>query len=99
MTAETARAGGQPATAHADDPDVRVEGVRLRFAGVSALDAVSFAVRPGTVHALIGPNAAAKSCCFNVICGVYRPPAGRVRLGGSVLTGTRPHRLPRLGIG
>jgi branched-chain amino acid transport system ATP-binding protein len=99
MKADTARADAESLTERADIPELRVEGVSLRFAGVTALDDVSFTVRPGTVHALIGPNGAGKSSCFNVICGVYRPTAGRVRLGDTVLTGLRPHRLARLGVG
>jgi branched-chain amino acid transport system ATP-binding protein len=99
MTADTARAGAEPLTDRADVPELRVEGVSLRFAGVSALDDVSFTVHPGTVHALIGPNGAGKSSCFNVISGVYRPTAGRVVLGDTVLTGMAPHRLARLGVG
>jgi branched-chain amino acid transport system ATP-binding protein len=99
MKADTARADTESLTDRADVPELRVEGVTLRFAGVTALDDVSFTVRPGTVHALIGPNGAGKSSCFNVICGVYRPTAGGVRLGDTVLTGMRPHRLARLGVG
>lgn len=83
----------------AEVPTLRVEAVSLRFGGIRALDDVSFTVAPGTVHALIGPNGAGKSSCFNVVCSVYRPTSGRVVLGDDVLTGTRPHRLPRLGIG
>ncbi len=82
-----------------DVPELRVEGVSLRFGGITALDEVSFAVRPGTIHALIGPNGAGKSSCFNVVCGVYRPTAGRVVLGHTVLTGQAPHKLARLGLG
>ena len=58
-----------------DVPELRVEGVSLRFGGIKALDDVSFAVRPGTIRALIGPNGAGKSSCFNVVCSVYRPTA------------------------
>jgi branched-chain amino acid transport system ATP-binding protein len=82
--------------------DVRtlaVDDVTLRFGGITALADVSFAVRPGTVHALIGPNGAGKSSCFNVISGLYRPTSGRVRLGDTDLTGTAPHRLAALGVG
>jgi branched-chain amino acid transport system ATP-binding protein len=82
-----------------DVPELRVEGVSLRFGGIKALDEVSFAVRPGTIHALIGPNGAGKSSCFNVVCGLYRPTAGRVVLGHTVLTGQAPHKLARLGLG
>ncbi len=79
--------------------DLVVDGVTLRFGGITALDGVSFTVAPGTVHALIGPNGAGKSSCFNVISGLYRPTEGRVRLGDQVLTDLRPHRLAALGVG
>ncbi|MHA6624199.1 ABC transporter ATP-binding protein [Pseudonocardia sichuanensis] len=99
MSTDTARGEAGQATGRADVPELRVEGLTLRFAGITALDDVSFAVRPGTIHALIGPNGAGKSSCFNVICGVYRPTSGRVVLGDTVLTGLAPHRLARLGVG
>jgi branched-chain amino acid transport system ATP-binding protein len=76
-----------------------VEGLALSFGGVKALDGVSFAVAPGSIHALIGPNGAGKSTCFNVICGVYRPDAGRVRLHGEDVTSLRPHQLAGRGLG
>jgi branched-chain amino acid transport system ATP-binding protein len=76
-----------------------VEDVTLRFGGITALDDVSFTVEPGTVHALIGPNGAGKSSCFNVISGLYQPTEGSVRLGDTVLTALRPHKLAALGIG
>lgn len=80
-------------------PELDVDEVTVRFAGVTALDHVSFRVEPGTIHAVIGPNGAGKSTCFNVICGVYRPEEGAVRLGGRELSGLRPHRIAALGIG
>lgn len=76
-----------------------VEGLTLRFGGVTALDDVGFAVAPATVHALIGPNGAGKSTCFNVISGVYRADSGTVRLNGRDVTGLRPHKLAALGLG
>jgi branched-chain amino acid transport system ATP-binding protein len=76
-----------------------VEDVSLRFGGIRALDEVSFTVAPGSLHALIGPNGAGKSSCFNVISGLYRADEGRVRLGGTDLTGLAPHRLAGLGVG
>ena len=76
-----------------------VEDVSLRFGGIRALDEVSFTVAPGSLHALIGPNGAGKSSCFNVISGLYRADAGRVRLGGTDLTGLAPHKLAGLGVG
>jgi branched-chain amino acid transport system ATP-binding protein len=78
---------------------LEVDNLTVRFAGLTALDAVSFTVEPGTVHALIGPNGAGKSTCFNVLTGVYHATAGTVRLGDTVLTGRHPHEITRLGVG
>ncbi|MFF3324021.1 ABC transporter ATP-binding protein [Streptomyces sp. NPDC002889] len=75
-----------------------VDGVTVRFAGVKALDDVSFEVRPGHIHAVIGPNGAGKSTLFNVLSAVYRPVSGSVRFHGTELTRLRPHRLAALGV-
>jgi len=80
-------------------PELRVQDVTVRFAGVTALDKVSFTVQPGTVHAVIGPNGAGKSTCFNVISGVYAAAEGSVFLGDRKVTGLRPHRIAGLGVG
>ncbi len=58
-------------------PELAVRDVTVRFAGLTALDGVSFTVAPGSVHALIGPNGAGKSTCFNVLSGLCRPPPAR----------------------
>ncbi|MYX73285.1 ABC transporter ATP-binding protein [Streptomyces sp. SID3915] len=75
-----------------------VRDVTVRFAGLTALDAVSFTVEPGSVHAVIGPNGAGKSTTFNVLSGVYRATSGSVRLGTTELTGLAPHRIAALGV-
>ena len=80
-------------------PQLQVRDVTVRFAGVTALDKVSFTVEPGTVHAVIGPNGAGKSTCFNVISGVYAASEGSVFLGEREVTGLRPHRIAGLGVG
>jgi ABC-type branched-subunit amino acid transport system ATPase component len=71
--------------------------VTLKFAGLTALDAVSLAVPKGSVFAVIGPNGAGKTSLFNCISGVYRPTAGGVSLAGESLLGLPPHagRLDR----
>ena len=92
-----ARPGGDEA-AHPDAPELVVDRVTVRFAGLTALDEVSFTVAPGTLHALIGPNGAGKSTCFNVLSGVYRATTGSVRLGGTELTSLPPHRIAALGV-
>ncbi|MBT2364334.1 ABC transporter ATP-binding protein [Streptomyces sp. ISL-10] len=75
-----------------------VEDVTVRFAGLTALDGVSFTVEPGSVHAVIGPNGAGKSTTFNVLSGVYRATEGSVRFGDDELTGLPPHRIAALGV-
>ncbi|MFI2779664.1 ABC transporter ATP-binding protein [Streptomyces sp. ALB3] len=75
-----------------------VRDVTVRFAGLTALDAVSFTIEPGSVHAVIGPNGAGKSTTFNVLSGVYRATSGSVHLGDTELTGLSPHRIAGLGV-
>ncbi|MXQ61212.1 ATP-binding cassette domain-containing protein [Streptomyces sp. XHT-2] len=91
------RAGATHATTTAP-PELAVRDVTVRFAGLTALDGVSFTVAPGSVHALIGPNGAGKSTCFNVLSGLCRPDAGTVTLGGTELTRLAPHRIAALGV-
>ncbi|NVI91342.1 ABC transporter ATP-binding protein [Actinomadura sp. BRA 177] len=75
-----------------------VDGLTVRFAGLTALDGVGFTVAEGSVHAVIGPNGAGKSTCFNVLSGVYRASSGSVRFGGAELTALPPHRIAGLGV-
>ena len=78
-------------------PSSRSSDVHMAFGGVRALNGVSFAVEPGTIHALIGPNGAGKTVLLNVLSGYYRPTAGQVRLGGTAHHRPRlaPHRAAR----
>ncbi|MGH3383149.1 MAG: ABC transporter ATP-binding protein [Nocardioidaceae bacterium] len=76
-----------------------VDDVSVHFAGVVALDQVGFSAEPGEIHALIGPNGAGKSTLFNVLCGIYRPVHGSVRLDDREVVGMSPHRVARLGVG
>ncbi|QNP67005.1 ABC transporter ATP-binding protein [Streptomyces genisteinicus] len=79
-------------------PPLHVRGVTVRFAGLTALDDVSFTVAPGTIHALIGPNGAGKSTCFNVLSGLTRPDSGSVCLGERELTSLPVHKIATLGV-
>ncbi|MFB7999297.1 ABC transporter ATP-binding protein [Streptomyces sp. NPDC056002] len=87
-----------PAAAEQQVPALVVDGVTVRFAGLTALDQVAFTVAPGSVHALIGPNGAGKSTTFNVLSGVYRATEGSVRFGDAELTALAPHRIAALGV-
>jgi branched-chain amino acid transport system ATP-binding protein len=74
------------------------DDVHLSFAGVTAINGVSFTVAESELFAVIGPNGAGKTSIFNVLSGVYRPQQGRVEFGGRDLLALRPHRIARLGI-
>lgn len=80
-------------------PIFAVENLTRRFGGLTALDDVGFRVEKGSIFSIIGPNGAGKSTLFNCICGVYRPDHGRVVFEGREITGQKPHRVARHGIG
>ncbi|HEX7000862.1 MAG TPA: ABC transporter ATP-binding protein [Trueperaceae bacterium] len=80
-------------------PLLELDSVTLSFRGLTALADVSFGLGEGQVTALIGPNGAGKTSVFNVVCGFYRPQAGRVRWRGRDITGLAPPRVAALGIG
>ena len=60
------------------NPVLEVRRGTKRFPGVLALDAVSFSLVPGEVHALVGENGAGKSTLIKVLTGVYQPDEGEV---------------------
>ena len=82
----------------ADERGLRVEGVSVRFGGLTALDEVSLDVGAGEVVGVIGPNGAGKTTLFNVVCGFVAPDEGTVRWRGKSLARVRPHHLAELGI-
>jgi branched-chain amino acid transport system ATP-binding protein len=75
-----------------------VDAVTVRFAGVTALDGVSFAVGTQAIHAVIGPNGAGKSTLFNVVSGAYKPASGSVIFRGTDLTRLAPHKIAGMGV-
>jgi|SRR5271166_283943 len=75
-----------------------VEGVTMRFGGVTALDNVSFSVAPGAICGLIGPNGAGKTTLFNCVSRLYEPHAGSIRFDGKPLLSFRRHEIAALGV-
>jgi branched-chain amino acid transport system ATP-binding protein len=67
-------------------PALSLEGVTVRFGGITALNEVSLSVPRGEVLGLIGPNGAGKTTLFDVISGVRTPDRGRVALEGVDVT-------------
>ena len=77
---------------------LRLEGLTLRFGGLTAVDHVDLAARPGTVHALIGPNGAGKSSVINMISGFYKPAEGRILLMDQDMAGTDSATMAAAGV-
>ena len=76
---------------------LEVRGLSKHFGGLKAVDDVSFEVRRGGVHALIGPNGSGKTTTLNVLSGLYTPTAGRILLGGVDVTALAPHERTAAG--
>jgi branched-chain amino acid transport system ATP-binding protein len=75
-----------------------VEGLTIRFGGLTAVDGIAFAVRSGEVLSLIGPNGAGKTTAFNAITGYIEPAAGEIRYREARLNGLAPHAIAALGV-
>lgn len=78
---------------------LKVEGLTKRFGGVTANDGISFDVRAGEILGVIGPNGAGKSTLFDLLTGFQKPDAGTVILEDLDVTGMRPDRIARMGVG
>src|SRR6202047_1316178 len=75
---------------------IEARGLVQRYGPTTAVDHLSFDVRPGTVTGFLGPNGAGKSTTLRMIMGLDRPDAGHVTIGG------RPyeaHRRPLFDVG
>ncbi len=71
-------------------PLIALNGVSKSFVGIQVLRDVSFDVRPGEDHELLGENGAGKSTLIKVMAGVHRPDTGEIRVGGEVVHFSAP---------
>ncbi len=76
-----------------------LSGIVKRFPGVLANDRVSFAVKPGEIHALLGENGAGKSTLVKMIYGIMQPDAGEIAWNGEPMSIANPKAARKLGIG
>ncbi|UGQ11203.1 ATP-binding cassette domain-containing protein [Yinghuangia sp. ASG 101] len=78
---------------------LRVDGVSVRFGGVTAVDGLTLNAPTGRITGLIGPNGAGKTTTFNACTGLIRPSEGRVHLHGRDVTRFAPAARGRAGLG
>jgi ABC-type branched-subunit amino acid transport system ATPase component len=75
-----------------------VDGLTVRFGGLTAVDNVTLQAPAGIITGLIGPNGAGKTTIFNACCGLVEA-SGRIRLGGRDLSGLSPSARAQAGLG
>lgn len=78
---------------------LETKDLKHSFGPLKVLFGVDLQIAEGERHAVIGPNGAGKTTLFNTITGTYTPTAGKVFFKRQEITGFRPHRLARIGIG
>jgi branched-chain amino acid transport system ATP-binding protein len=75
-----------------------VDGLTVRFGGLTAVEGLTFEVRPGEVLSLIGPNGAGKTTAFNAITGYIAPDGGSIAYRGARIDGLKPNQIAERGV-
>jgi branched-chain amino acid transport system ATP-binding protein len=79
-------------------PLLDVTGLSRRFGGLKAVDDITFAIRPGEIMGLLGPNGSGKTTVMNLISGALQRDAGSILLDGRDIGALAPHKIAKLGI-
>ncbi len=74
--------------------DLRLEDVTKTFGGFTAVDDLTLEVPRGSFFALLGPSGCGKTTTLRMVAGLEQPSAGRVLIGDTDLTGSRPYERP-----
>ena len=72
---------------------LELDGLTRRFDALTALDGLSFTVRPGQLFGFVGSNGAGKTTAMRIVMGIDDPDAGQVRIDGRALTRERRERF------
>ncbi len=78
---------------------LELKGLETFYGASQALFGVNLDVREGEVVALMGRNGMGKTTTINSILGLVRPRSGAIAFAGKTISGLRPHRIARLGLG
>ncbi len=77
---------------------LELKNIDKRFGGVHALNNVSFSIKEGEVHAIVGENGAGKSTLMKILAGNYKPDTGRILFHGDDVEFDNPHQAHAVGI-
>lgn len=80
------------------DPIIHMENIKKHFGNVIALNGVTFDVRPGECHCLLGDNGAGKSTFIKTMSGVHKPTSGEIYFEGKPLSFDSPRDAMEAGI-
>ncbi|MCA1644501.1 MAG: sugar ABC transporter ATP-binding protein, partial [Chloroflexi bacterium] len=78
---------------------LRLQDITKAFSGIQALGGVSFDLRPGEIHALVGENGAGKSTLIKIVAGAYLPDSGTIAIGAEHYAALTPEQARHLGVG
>jgi simple sugar transport system ATP-binding protein len=78
---------------------LELKGITKRFPGVVANDSISFQLKRGEIHALLGENGAGKSTLMSIVFGLYQPDEGEIHVDGHQVLIDNPNKAIELGIG
>jgi len=79
--------------------DLAIDGLKVRYGGLLAVDGVTLAAPAGRITGLIGPNGAGKTTTFNACTGLVKPTQGTVAIAGHDVSGRGPSARARRGLG
>ena len=80
------------------DNILEVYHISKRFGGIHALKDISFSVRKGEVHALVGENGAGKSTFIKILTGAHEPSSGTIKFDGKEYKALMPAQALDIGI-
>ncbi|MDC0739308.1 ABC transporter ATP-binding protein [Cognatishimia sp. SS12] len=77
---------------------LKVDGVSRRFGGLLAVNNVSFAIEPGQIVGLLGPNGSGKTTMLNMISGALKVSGGQIAFQDQLVTGLPAHKIAKRGV-
>jgi ABC-type uncharacterized transport system ATPase subunit len=81
-----------------NEPIVLMKGITCRFGNLMANQNVTFDLRKGEIHALLGENGAGKTTLMSILCGLYQPESGEISVRGKRIAIKSPSDAINLGI-